>query len=147
VEKFYHATRSLKGCTITVECGISIVLLNLRNELRNHSSEGGSWGYGGSGPAQLALALCCDALGDDQRALAVYQQFKNTILAKEERTAWTLTQKEVLDTIYGLELLQTSRDLLNSVKSQMVPGGNFGPQNASQQPSDEDDRSTHGVME
>jgi hypothetical protein len=33
------------------------------NEIRDHSPDGFEWGYGGSGPAQLALALCVDALG------------------------------------------------------------------------------------
>ena len=30
-------------------------------ELWNHSPDGFNWGYGGSGPAQLALALLLDA--------------------------------------------------------------------------------------
>ncbi len=33
-------------------------------------------GYRGSGPAQLALALVADVLGDDERALRAYQEFK-----------------------------------------------------------------------
>jgi hypothetical protein len=41
--------------------------LNLRHDLRRHSEEF-NWGYGGSGPAQLALALAADVLGDDEQA-------------------------------------------------------------------------------
>lgn len=42
---------------------------------RNHSPTGFSWSYGGSGPAQLALALCIEIMGVD-KALNVYQDFK-----------------------------------------------------------------------
>lgn len=37
-----------------------------RNDVMNHSPDGFEWGYGGSGPAQLALALCVDALGGNE---------------------------------------------------------------------------------
>jgi uncharacterized protein (DUF2249 family) len=33
-----------------------------RNDLYNHSPNGFEWGYGGSGPAQLALAILADHL-------------------------------------------------------------------------------------
>src|SRR5262245_10142808 len=49
--------------------------LPLRLDLRNHSPTGAGWGYMGSGPNQLALALLADALGDDDRALRLYRQF------------------------------------------------------------------------
>ncbi len=42
--------------------------LDLRLGLHNHSPDGFDWGYQGSGPAQLTLALVADALGDDARA-------------------------------------------------------------------------------
>lgn len=45
-------------------------------KLRNHSPTGFAWGYGGSGPAQLALALLLDWSGDEDLALRLYQQFK-----------------------------------------------------------------------
>jgi hypothetical protein len=41
--------------------------------LSNHSPDGFNWGYGGSGPAQLALALLLDHTGNPKRALAHYQ--------------------------------------------------------------------------
>jgi hypothetical protein len=50
--------------------------LRQRQDLANHSPDGFAWGYGGSGPAQLALALLADAWGDDRRALRAYQTFK-----------------------------------------------------------------------
>jgi hypothetical protein len=66
--------------------------LDLRLDLDNHSPTGFEWGYGGSGPAQLALALLADALGDDQLALRLHQPFKWRVIAKLERDAdWKMT--------------------------------------------------------
>ena len=45
--------------------------LEPRLDLRNHSPTGFSWGYLGSGCAQLALALLVDVLGDKGRVRAV----------------------------------------------------------------------------
>lgn len=42
---------------------------------RNHSPSGFSWGYGGSGPAQLALAILL-RIAPPPIALALYQAFK-----------------------------------------------------------------------
>lgn len=64
--------------------------------LRNHSPAGLSWGYGGSGPAQCALALLADALADDARALRLYQAFKWRVVARlDQDGGWTLTTEEV----------------------------------------------------
>lgn len=48
--------------------------------LRNHSPDGFSWGYGGSGPAQLALAICLE-LTNEKTALNLYQAFKFQFIA------------------------------------------------------------------
>lgn len=44
-------------------------------KIRNHSPDGFMWGYGGSGPAQLALAICLKLYGAE-KAQKVYQDFK-----------------------------------------------------------------------
>jgi hypothetical protein len=49
--------------------------------LRSHSPDGFEWGYGGSGPAQTALALVLDYTRDRTAALALYQDFKFKIVA------------------------------------------------------------------
>jgi hypothetical protein len=56
--------------------------INPRLDLINHSPTGFCWGYGGSGPAQLALAILCDYLKDDKRALSLYQDFKDAIISR-----------------------------------------------------------------
>ncbi len=43
----------------------------------NHSSNGFNWGYGGSGPAQLALAIILELTGKTDG----YQDFKEKALA------------------------------------------------------------------
>jgi hypothetical protein len=48
--------------------------------LRNHSPTGFAWGYGGSGPAQLALALLLDVTHNETLSLELYQQFKREIV-------------------------------------------------------------------
>lgn len=70
--------------------------LNPRFDLRNHSPTGFQWGYGGSGPAQLALALLADYLKDDERAQQLYQDFKwRVIAALPQSTGWTLAPEEI----------------------------------------------------
>lgn len=73
--------------TVVVELGKGPVYgesharpLDARYDLRNHSPDGFAWGYRGSGPAQLALAILCDVMGDDF-AQQYYQLFKDKVIA------------------------------------------------------------------
>lgn len=68
--------------------------LDTYGHLWNHS-EGLEWGYGGSGPAQLALALLADVLGDDAEAVRLHQDFKWAVVAKLPREGWTLDSDQV----------------------------------------------------
>jgi hypothetical protein len=70
--------------------------LPLHLEIRNHSPTGFEWGYGGSGPAQLALALLVDALGDRELAEAHYQDFKRAVVSGWANS-WTVTAKQICD--------------------------------------------------
>ena len=49
-------------------------------KLKNHSPDGFAWGYGGSGPAQLALAILLEITKDKQFTLKNYQDFKWDII-------------------------------------------------------------------
>ncbi|HKW48275.1 MAG TPA: DUF6166 domain-containing protein [Gemmatimonadaceae bacterium] len=77
------------------------VALDPRLDVRNHSPTGFEWGYGGSGPAQLALALAIDALDgkDDALAVTVYQKVKWLLVAGLDGEAWSVTQDEILAVI------------------------------------------------
>jgi len=57
------------------------VLLDPRNDLIDHSPTGYSWGYDGSGPAQLALAILAHEFFDEV-ALRHYQWFKTNVIAQ-----------------------------------------------------------------
>lgn len=61
-------------------------------QLRNHSPDGFSWGYAGSGPALLALSILLDYTGDENMALGRYQAFKQEIIAAlpQEATHWEI---------------------------------------------------------
>jgi hypothetical protein len=69
--------------------------LNPRWDLWNHSPTGFEWGYGGSGPAQLALAILADHLRDDEQALNFYQRFKWAVIAELPGRGWTLTSDDI----------------------------------------------------
>jgi Family of unknown function (DUF6166) len=69
--------------------------LDPRFDLRFHSPNGFEWGYGGSGPAQLSLALLADHLQSDERALALYQDFKRAVVSGLAHECWWLTADEI----------------------------------------------------
>jgi hypothetical protein len=69
--------------------------LDPRNDLHNHSPDGFEWGYPGSGPAQLALAILADHLGDDDQAINLHQRFKWAVVAKLPERKWTITSRDV----------------------------------------------------
>lgn len=73
--------------------------LNPRIDLWNHSPTGFEWGYGGSGPAQLALALLADLLGDDDQAVSLHQEFKFSIVSRLPHRAWTLTEEQIREVV------------------------------------------------
>lgn len=77
--------------------------LPTRFDLMMHSPLGYEWGYGGSGPAQLALALLADALGDDQRALRLHQAFKFAVVSRLPSDEWRLTRRDVLAAVEDID--------------------------------------------
>jgi hypothetical protein len=70
------------GGSVVVRVGGLRRPLNPRLDLMNHSPTGFSWGYGGSGAAQLALALAAWVLEDDRLALDCYQGLKWKLVAQ-----------------------------------------------------------------
>jgi len=69
--------------------------LDPRLDLANKSPTGFAWGYLGSGPAQLALAILAD-FADDETALRYYQGFKALVISGLERNReWTLDAEQI----------------------------------------------------
>lgn len=83
--------------------------LDPRHDLRNHSPDGFNWGYGGSGPAQLALALLADALCDDEKARRFYQDFKFKVIARLDGDSFEMSEEEIRQKVAALEAERGNR--------------------------------------
>src|SRR5262249_34762079 len=104
--KVYHGYRDADGhCRILVMTEGDISALPPRLDLESHSPTGFEWGCAGSGPAQAALAILADALGDDRRAIRLHQPFKFEVIAKLPRDqSWKLASDWVCEAAEFLEL-------------------------------------------
>lgn len=95
----YHGRRDRMGNAhvwIRMEDGRTRPL-PLRLNWYNHSPTGFEWGYGGSGPAQLALAILADVLHNKDRAIRLHQNFKWKFIGGIKRDAeWTITRDQVV---------------------------------------------------
>ena len=91
--KRYLGTRGASGCDVCVEDEGR--RYPLRHVVR-HSPDGFEWGYGGSGPADLALSILTDAAGPET-AERWYMQFKWQVISRLARVAWELTEQQVRD--------------------------------------------------
>ena len=87
--------------------------LDPRFDLWNHSPTGFEWGYGGSGPAQLALALLADHLDDADEAVALHQYFKRAVVEHLPSPHWTLTSQQIERAVSALK---------SSLKAEAVGG-------------------------
>ena len=92
----YIMKRTETGCTAHVSNEEGEKALPPRNDLFNHSPDGFEWGYGGSGPAQLALALLAHEFGDGE-ALEWYQTFKREVISQvsQDINHWTITSEDL----------------------------------------------------
>lgn len=64
-------------------------------KVHNHSPDGFNWGYGGSGPAQLALSLTLEVL-DTDAAILEYQNLKWEIIAQLPESDFEIRGKDVI---------------------------------------------------
>jgi hypothetical protein len=94
----YEGNRTKAGAIVTVNGE----LLDVRLDLRNHSPTGFDWGYCGSGPAQLSLAILADHLKDDEQALNLYQHFKWTVVATLPKKRWMLSGIDIDRALEGI---------------------------------------------
>ena len=83
----HHATVTIDGRPLDWKASLALC---------NHSPTGIEWGYLGSGPAQLALALLLQ-IADEATALRFYQHFKDGVIARIAADRWALTITDVLD--------------------------------------------------
>lgn len=62
----------------------------------NHSPDGFQWGYGGSGPAQLALAILLDLTQDKDLSVQRHQAFKHDFVCRWGNE-WTVGADQIRD--------------------------------------------------
>ena len=68
---------------------------NLPKHIVRHSPTGMAWGYGGSGPADLALSLLTEVIGEKE-ADKYYQDFKQECVSLFGGR-WTITDEEITE--------------------------------------------------
>ena len=88
--KTYRGGRSLEGAVVTVDGRP----LPPRFDLKRLSPAGFEWTYEGAGPAQLALALLADHLGEDAQALQLHEGFMRQLVAELDNS-WELTSADI----------------------------------------------------
>lgn len=95
----YSGTLIDKGAGAqTVYKGDRILNPKRSQKLYNHSPDGFNWGYYGSGPAQLALALLYDVTGDKEQSLRLHQIFKFHRVGNWKET-FSITSDEIREWI------------------------------------------------
>lgn len=100
----YLGTRTENGTVVTADGEP----LPPRHDLFNHSPTGFEWGYGGSGPAQLALAILAHHLGSvidtshaksaeavDRAAVRLHQKFKWDVVSRWHDDQWILPASDI----------------------------------------------------
>ncbi len=98
--KIYRVSRGPGGVVAKVQSPDGTVYdLPPRHDLRNHSPDGFNFGYGGSGPAQLALALLADATSKDDLALEFYHSYKWAVVGHHKATSWQTTDEAIQEWI------------------------------------------------
>ena len=96
--------RFYEGCRVVVlTAELRCINLPPRLDLYNHSPTGFEWGYGGSGPAQLALAMLAYSLADDARAVRLHQSYKWRVVSQIKDEVWTIPTVDVRQVAAWLE--------------------------------------------
>lgn len=88
--KTYRGDRTIDGIQVFADGRP----LDPRFDLKRLSATGFEWSYEGDAPAQLALALLADHLGDEARALKLYPAFMKAIVANFDNE-WEMTSADI----------------------------------------------------
>lgn len=103
---------------------------------RLNSAAGFDWGSAGSGPAQTALVLLADALGDDGRALRLHQHFKFAVIGRLQRSEpWEMTDAQIVEVVARLEgnaATAASRRPAGSRRETRAPGASRSSKSSGQ---------------
>lgn len=86
----YTGDRTIDGIRVTVDGRP----LDRREDILSLSKEGFEWSYEGAAPAQLAVALLADHLGDAERARSLHERFMREVVANFDN-AWEMTSADI----------------------------------------------------
>jgi len=78
----------------------------------NHSPDGFNWGYGGSGPAQLALAILLAAGVECDDAVRLHQRFKWDVIAPLPQASFEVD----VDLVGWLARVRTERGVMTALE-------------------------------
>jgi hypothetical protein len=109
MDRVYVIQRTSQG----VVCTMNGRPLPLRLDLWNHSQTGFEFGYGGSGPAQLALAILADCCGDEI-AVTYHQAFKWAVIARITGPVASLTTTFVRDVVAQIQAGREAQQYRNN---------------------------------
>lgn len=76
---------------------------NVPHAIVLHSPTGFEWGYGGSGPADLALNILYAVTGNKELAMRHYQEFKWTFIAAMPEEGGTIRRDDILSWLKEVE--------------------------------------------
>lgn len=94
----YTGVRHENGDVVVWKNGVRL-LPGRSLAVENRSPNGFEWGYGGSGPAQLALAILLEEF-DEATAVRHYQTFKHDVVAGWE-SSWSIDSTSIRAAIFG----------------------------------------------
>lgn len=122
--KHYQGTRTNDGMIVVtvLEDGKAPRPLLPRHGLRS-IGDGYDWGCMNNGTRQLALAVCADALGDDARALRVFEPFATVVFFEmpAEADQWNLDAATVTDIISDIEAGEPTNEMVKNMHAVRVP--------------------------
>ncbi len=98
--KRYVMTRQYGGtAAIVYDGGGTGTPYGLKHLVR-HSPDGFEWGYGGSGPADLARSIVGDLLKQAEPSPADYQRVKLALIATLPEKGGEITEDQVLEVLF-----------------------------------------------
>jgi hypothetical protein len=111
--KLYRGRRTARGCEVTVNGEP----LDPRLDLRTFSDQGFEWGYDGSAPRQLALAILADHFSDVRTALDHHERFRLNWVIGMRDDEWSLTGADIDRALSEVvEVPMTLQELLDKVR-------------------------------
>lgn len=110
--KTYEVSR--EGGKVVVRSDGLLLWPERSQKVRNHSPDGFEFGYGGSGPTQLALAILLDYTDDKDIAQQYYPGFRDCFIVNVKHEGFQINASEIEE--YLARAIEKSRPQKETVK-------------------------------